>query len=197
MGCKYPITDFTDIQYACNTAFGGIVGIKLEGKGEGDAKSTIVQIEFNTSDAFSNASETKTVSPEGTVAVAQTLQVELPRLDAVKYKAIESFKNPNFELKVHILTKAGVMITYGAVYGCFLSTADVASGSGRQDKNRIQLTFTGDEAELAPVVDAGKAAFDALAITPAPSSLNAEPMMAEQKEVAAPKKRRIIEIEED
>lgn len=145
MACTIDFSKLSDLTSACNVAFGGIKGVKVQGG------TKIISIEFNPSDAFSNASETKTVSMDGTVSVAQTLQLELPRFDEYKYERIKTFANPNMELKVYILTKSGSMITYGAEFGCYLQTVDVASGTGRQDKNRIQLTFTGDEASLAPI----------------------------------------------
>lgn len=192
MACEYQITDFDNLQYACNTAFGGIKALKLEGKDPLDNSATIVEIEFNTSDAFSNANETKSVSADGSISVAQTVQVELPRLDKVKYDAVNKLKNPNFELKLHILTKAGVMLTYGAEYGCFMSVIDVASGTSRADKNRIQLTFTGDEEALAPVFDDGVAEFAKKVVTP-----NKTATLSMEEVAPTPKKRRIIEVDED
>lgn len=188
MPCTYPITDFSDIQYACNVAFGGIKKVDIEGTDAAGTK-TKVNIEFNPSDAFSNASEVKTVSADGTVSVAQTLQVEIPRISKEKYEAVDSFRNPNFELKVFITTKAGCIITYGAEYGCFLSLIDASSGSGRKDKNRIQLTFTGDESKLAPVEDSA-----AVAAMYADGSMT--DIIEDEDEAPVTRKRRIIEVED-
>lgn len=194
MACTDIYSTLQGVSYDCNVAFGGIVAVKIEGKDVADASKTVAEIEFNTADAFSNASETKTVSPDGSVSVAQTLQIEIPKLEAGKYGAIDKMKNPNFELKVYILTKAGKMITFGDEYGCYLSTIDVASGTGRQDKNRIQLTFTGDEAHLAPVSDTGVADFNAIKTTAqAAAGVDASEVAEETPKART---RRIIEIEE-
>lgn len=160
MACTFTTSEIENLSYACNVAFGGIKAIKVEG-GTGESKK-VINIEFNTSDGFTNANETKTVSPDGTISVAQTLQVELPKIEKDKLDAIKAINNPNMELKCHILTKSGVMVTYGDEYGCYVSTVDSASGTGRSDKNRIQITFTGDESKLAPVTDDGKTAFESI-----------------------------------
>lgn len=199
MACNYAITAFDNVQYDCNVAFGGIKGVKVAGRERGATSDTVIEIEFNASDAFSNASETKTVSPDGTISVAQTLQIELPRLDKDKYEAIKSFKNPSMELKVYVLTKSGKMITYGNTYGCYLSNIDVASGASRGDKNRIQMTFTGDEASLAPITDAGETAYNALTAKPAPEGgeEGVEIQMVEPMAAPVGRRRIVKEIYED
>lgn len=160
MACEATLPS-SGLSYACNVAFGGIQGIKIKGM----SSTKVIEIEFNNKDGFSNYSEQKTVAQDGTIQCSQTLQIELPRLTKAKYNAIKKFSNPNMELIVYILTKSGKMITMGSDYGAYLQTSDFNSGTGRQDKNRIQLTFTADESSLARVSDSGKADYAAIVTT--------------------------------
>lgn len=158
--CGVNIADLSDISYGCNTAFGGVSGVKIQPLAGGDA----VELEFNPFDTFTSGNENKTSNPDGTVSVEQTFVIELPKLSDDKMEAIKGISNPNMEFKVMILTKQGVMLTFGNKFGAFVQTVDIASGTGRRDKNRIQLTFTADEDELAPVTDNGKTAYSAIAV---------------------------------
>lgn len=167
--CGVTIADMSDISYGCNVAFGGIAGVKVQPLSGGD----IIQLEFNPFDAVSNGNENKTSNPDGTVAVEQTLLLELPKLSDDKMKAIKAISNPNMEFKVFVLTKQGIMLTFGNKFGAYVKTVDIDTGAGRREKNRIQLTFTADEDELAPVADNGKVAFAALTVKADAASVSA------------------------
>lgn len=160
MACKLPISSFSDLSYDCNASFGGIKGIKISDK----AKTKVVEIEFNDKDGFSNFAESLAVAPEGTVTNTQTVSFEVPRLSKEKYEAIESFSDPNMELVVYILTKAGRMITAGLDFGAYVSLCNAASGTGRTDKNRVQVTLTADEESLSVIADNGEAAYAAIVV---------------------------------
>lgn len=161
--CGISIADLKDISYGCNVAFGGVKGIKIQPLND-TANANIVEFQFNPHDAVTNGNEQKTTNPDGTVQCVQNLIVELPKLSKDKMDAIKAISNPNMEFRVYVLTKSGVMLTLGNKFGAYVQTIDIATGTGRRDKNRIQLTFTADEDELAPVADNGQVAYDALKI---------------------------------
>lgn len=174
--CKFTSLDIDNIAYSCNVAFGGVAGIKLQPLAGGSA----IEIEFNPSDAVTTGSETKTLGADGTVGVEQSLIVEIPKITKERIKYIKGIASPNMEFKIFVLTKSGAMITLGNTFGAYVQTVDLSSGTGRKDKNRVQLTFMGDEVELAPVVDAGKVAYDAITVKADPVSF-AAPLTAKSK----------------
>lgn len=159
--CGLTYTDIKDISYGCNVAFGGVKGVKLKPLSDG-GNTNLVEFEFNPHDAVTNGSEQKTTNPDGTVQCTQTLVIELPKLSDDKMAAIKAISNPNMEFKVFVLTKSGVMLTLGNKFGATVSTIDITSGTGRRDKNRIQVTFSADEDELAPVADNGSSEWSSL-----------------------------------
>lgn len=173
--CGLEYADISDISYGCNVAFGGIKGVKLKPLVD-SGNDNLVEFEFNPHDAVTNGSEQKTTNPDGTVQCTQTLTIELPKLSDDKMKAIKAISNPNMEFRVYVLTKSGVMLTFGNKFGATVQTVDIASGTGRRDKNRIQITFNADEDELAPIADNGDTEWGKL--TPKADSL---PAMLKQK----------------
>lgn len=190
MACKKQFGDLSPISYDCNTAFGGIQGVKISDK----LKSRIVEIEFNNKDAFSNATEELTIAPEGTVGNTQTVQIEIPKLTKEHYEAIESFSDANMELIVYILTKAGRLVKFGEKFGAYVSVADADSGASRKEKNRIQITLTAEEDVLGDVVDDGATEYGNLTVSDAAMVM----ALSEEEEEPAPKVRRtkVIEVEE-
>jgi hypothetical protein len=56
---------------------------------------------------------------------------------------------PGVELVAFVETAAGTKHLIGFDYGLYASTVDGTSGTGRSEKNRYQLTLTGEEDSLA------------------------------------------------
>jgi len=164
MACTPTLTDIT---YSCDDlALGGIVELYVGNKadltdvsvdasdvvtigGTGLATATdIRQIEFNIKDGFSSFTDVKTVA-DGSVTVVPTITVEIPKMSGVHRNALEELSDPSAELVAFIKTAAGTYHMVGWEYGLFASTVDGASGVNRGDKNRYQLTLTGEQSKLA------------------------------------------------
>jgi len=164
MACTPTLTDIT---YSCDDlALGGIVELYVGNKadltdvsvdasdvvtigGTGLATATdIRQIEFNIKDGFSSFTDVKTVA-DGSVTVVPTITVEIPKMSGVHRNALEQLSDPSAELVAFIKTAAGTYHMVGWEYGLFASTVDGASGVNRGDKNRYQLTLTGEQSKLA------------------------------------------------
>jgi len=164
MACTPTLTDIT---YSCDDlALGGIVELYVGNKadltdvsvdasdvvtigGTGLATATdIRQIEFNIKDGFSSFTDVKTVA-DGSVTVVPTITVEIPKMSGVHRNALEELSDPSAELVAFVKTAAGTYHMVGWEYGLFASTVDGASGVNRGDKNRYQLTLTGEQSKLA------------------------------------------------
>lgn len=113
-----------------------------------------VEISFYDKDGFSNFTEVKTVNGDGSFDVVQSAQVEIPKASAGLVAQIREICKPYAELHVVAYTTAGVAHLLGVNFGCTAS-ADIASGTGRGDKNRVQLTFAGSENSLGPILTQG------------------------------------------
>jgi len=111
------------------------------------ADSDVVEIEFNIKDGFSSFTDVKTIS-DGSVTCVPTITVEIPKMTATHRNALEELSNPSAELVAFVKTAAGTFHLVGYEYGLFASTVDMASGVNRGDKNRIQLTLTGEQQKL-------------------------------------------------
>jgi hypothetical protein len=70
-------------------------------------------------------------------------------MSAAHRNALEDLANPNAEIVAFIETAAGTHHLVGFDYGLFASTIDGASGTSRSEKNRYQLTLTGEQSSLA------------------------------------------------
>ena len=128
----------------------------------------IIKIDFNNKDGFSVFSEVKTVSADGIVSCVPTISVELPKMTPAKVQELNSISKGGAELVAFVETAAGTYHAVGLDYGLYAGTVDGNSGTGRAEKNRFQLTLTGDELGLgyffdeAVTPDGGKANFDLL-----------------------------------
>lgn len=112
--------------------------------GDGDA----VEIDFNLKDGFSVFSEVKTVSADGTTNVVPTISIEIPKMTAAHRDELEEISKAGAELVAFIETAAGTHHLVGYDYGLYASSVDATSGTGRSEKNRYQITFTGEEDAL-------------------------------------------------
>ena len=126
-----------------------------------------IEINFNNKDSFSVFSEVKTVTADGVVSCVPTISVELPKMTPAKIEELNIISKGGAELVALVETAAGTYHVVGMDYGLYAGTIDGNSGTGRSEKNRFQLTLTGDELGLAFSLeqtgsDGGKAKFDTL-----------------------------------
>ena len=170
MACN---TTLADIAYSCDDlALGGLTKVWLVDKtalnGEISVSTNAVTItptldtlaldnlayslEFNIKDGFSAFTDVKTIS-DGAVSVVPTITVEIPKMTAAHRDALEDLANPNAEILAFVQTAAGTQHLVGWEYGLFVSTVDGASGTSRSEKNRYQITLTGEQSSLALDVD--------------------------------------------
>jgi len=137
---------------------GSVVSIAPIAAGEG------IEVSFNNKDGFSVFSEVKTVSADGVVSCVPTISVELPKMTPAKVTELNKISKGGAELVALVETAAGTYHVVGLDYGLYAGTVDANSGTGRSEKNRFQLTLTGDELGLGysleeDSTDGGKAKF--------------------------------------
>jgi len=161
MACTVTLSGIT---YGCDDlGIGGIVELHLASKADVltyitkddptrviSAATTpgvgeVVEIEFHLKDGFSVFSEVKTVNPTGGFTTVPTISVELPKMDATKISALDQMSNGPKEMVALVKTAAGTYHAVGLDHGIYVSTVDGNSGTGRAEKNRFQLTLTGEE----------------------------------------------------
>ncbi len=160
MACTVTLAD---IAYSCDDlGIGGIVELHVSSKSAADsvvtsddstrvisavsgAASDVVELSFNLKDGFSVFSEVKTVNADGTTTTVPTISVELPKMDATKTTALNQIAKGGAELVAWVKTAAGTYHVSGLDYGLYASSVDANSGTGRAEKNRFQLTLTGEE----------------------------------------------------
>ena len=107
-----------------------------------------IEINFNNKDSFSVFSEVKTVTADGVVSCVPTISVELPKMTPAKIEELNIISKGGAELVALVETAAGTYHVVGMDYGLYAGTIDGNSGTGRSEKNRFQLTLTGDELGL-------------------------------------------------
>jgi len=168
MACTVTLAD---INYTCDDlGVGGIVELHIANLSTADsaltydtdtrvvsaatAISDVVNIGFNLKDGFSVFSEVKTVNADGTTTTVPTISVELPKMDATKITNLNEIAKGGAELVALVKTAAGTYHVSGLDYGLYASTVDGNSGTGRGEKNRFQLTLTGEENGLSYSIDA-------------------------------------------
>lgn len=167
MACTIALTGIT---YNCtDLGIGGIVRLSIANKINFDAAcavSTATRVvttaavvagvgdfTFNLKDGFSAFAEVKTVNADGTSSTVPTITVEFPKMTAAKITELNRIATPGAELVAFVETAAGTFHAVGADYGLYASTVDLASGTSRSEKNRIQLTLTGEENGLSYSID--------------------------------------------
>ena len=107
------------------------------------------QIKFNLKDGFSVFTDVKTVTADGIVSSVPTVAVEVPSMSLAHRNALNALASGGSELVAFVETAAGTYHMLGFDYGMYAATIDGTSGSGRSEKNRFQITLTGDEDSLA------------------------------------------------
>tara|TARA_B110000908_G_scaffold11212_1_gene13227 strand:+ start:357 stop:896 length:540 start_codon:yes stop_codon:yes gene_type:complete len=155
------------IDYGCNDlGIGGIVELHVSSRETANAAITtkdsatrvisavsaaatdVVQLSFNLKDGFSVFSEVKTSNADGTFSTVPTISAEFPKMDASRISALDQMSNGAPEMVAFVKTAAGTYHVCGLDFGLYTSTVDGSSGTGRSEKNRFQLTMTGEEAGL-------------------------------------------------
>ena len=168
MACTVSLSGIT---YDCtDLGIGGITRLSLVAKTAVDAAALglnsetrvvatpvqvtgVVDYTFNLKDGFSAFNEVKTVNADGTSTTVPTITVEFPKMSAANITELNEVATPGAELVAFIETAAGTYHLVGADYGLYASTVDMSSGAARSEKNRIQLTLTGEENGLAYSID--------------------------------------------
>ena len=153
-----------DISYSCDDlGIGGIVELHIASRtaalaaittkddaartisAVSGAASDVVNIDFHLKDGFSVFSEVKTVDAAGGFTTVPTISVELPKMDATKNSVLDQMSNGPKEMVAFVKTAAGTYHVAGLDHGIYVSSIDANSGTGRTEKNRFQLTLTGEE----------------------------------------------------
>lgn len=163
MACTVTLAD---INYGCDDlGIGGIVELHVASRAAAiavltstaatrvvsavsGAPSDVVQFSFNLKDGFSVFSEVKTANADGTFSTVPTISAEFPKMDAARITALDQMSNGAPELVAFVKTAAGTHHVCGLDFGLYVSTIDGNSGTGRAEKNRFQVTLTGEEAGL-------------------------------------------------
>ena len=114
----------------------------------------VVDLNFNNKDGFSVFNDVKTVNGDGSVSTVPTIAIEFPVMGVAKRDAMEQMAVGGSELVAFVETAAGTHHLVGFEYGLYAGTVDGTSGASRSDKNRYQLTLTGEEQSLAFAIDA-------------------------------------------
>lgn len=117
------------------------------------ADAVVNELSFNNKDGFSTFTDVKTVNADGSVSAVPSISIEFPVMDAIKRNALEQIATGGAEIVAFVETAAGTYHLVGAEYGLFAGSVDGASGTARTDKNRFQLTLTGEEKSLAFAID--------------------------------------------
>jgi hypothetical protein len=126
----------------------GVVTVTATGAGLA-TDGLIHELSFNNKDGFSVFTDVKTVNADGSVSTVPTISVEFPVMSVEKRNQLEQIAVGGAELIVFVKTAAGTYHMVGAEYGLYAGTIDGNSGTVRSDKNRYQLTLTGEEQSLA------------------------------------------------
>ena len=164
MACTVTLAD---INYGCDDlGIGGIVELHVASRAAAlaaittkddstrvvsavsGAASDVVQFSFNLKDGFSVFSEVKTANADGTFSTVPTISAEFPKMDAARITALDQMSNGAPELVAFVKTASGTHHVCGLDFGLYVSTIDGNSGTGRAEKNRFQVTLTGEEAGL-------------------------------------------------
>lgn len=121
-----------------------------------DTDGDVIEVQFNLKDGFSVFSEVKTVSADGIVNSVPTISIEIPKMSTAHRDALDNLAKPGAELVAFVETAAGTYHMVGWEYGLYAATIDGNSGTGRSEKNRYQITLTGEEDSLSYAVESGE-----------------------------------------
>lgn len=117
------------------------------------AADKVVDLEFNPKDGFSNFTDEKTVDESGVVTAVPSVLLEFPKMTLNKRNALENLSSSGMELIVFVETAAGEKHALGLDFGMQGSEVNGKSGVGRTEKNSYDIKFTGEETNLARLVD--------------------------------------------
>lgn len=148
------------IDTTVGSTFGRITITSLADTVTTDSLPLFQEIQFNTKDGVSVFNDVVTVNADGSKEVVPTILVEVPLMSQSNVTAMGVLSQGNVELVAAVRTAADTYHLVGYDFGLYAGTIDGTSGAVRTDKNRIQLTLTGSEAEMAYTF-ASKADFDA------------------------------------
>ena len=140
LGNKADLTSVVSVANDVVTVTPATVGLDTDGD--------VIEIQFNLKDGFSVFSEVKTVSADGVVNSVPTISIEIPKMSADHRDALNNLAKPGAELVAFVETAAGTYHMVGWEYGLYAATVDGTSGTGRSEKNRFQITLTGEEDSL-------------------------------------------------
>jgi hypothetical protein len=106
------------------------------------------EINFNRKDGVSYFGDVLTTEQNGIQNTVPTIMVEIPLMSPDNMTAISTMSLSD-DLVALVETAAGTWHMVGYDFGLRVGTADGNSGTGRTEKNRYQLTLTGEEGGLA------------------------------------------------
>lgn len=106
------------------------------------------EIQFNKKDGVSYFGDVLTTELNGIQNTIPTIMVEIPLMSPANMSAISAMSLSD-DIVALVETAAGTWHMVGYDFGLRLGTADGNSGTGRTEKNRYQLTLTGEEGGLA------------------------------------------------
>lgn len=113
----------------------------------------VVDLEFNAKDGFSNFTDEKTVDDSGVVTATPNVMLEFPKMTLAKRNALEILSSPGMDLVLFIETSAGDRHALGLDFGMQGAEVNGKSGTGRADKNSYDIKFSGEETNLARLID--------------------------------------------
>jgi len=178
MGCFVDFSSTNDVVYSCEElSTGGLKTVLICDKSNLDELGdftvangavtvnsatglatdgvSVVSLGFNNKDGFSNFTDVKTVNADGSASAVPSIQLEFIRMSSALRNTLEDIARPGAELVAFVETAAGTYHMVGYDFGLYAGTVDGASGVARTDKNRYQLTLTGDENVLAYTMTQG------------------------------------------
>jgi len=117
------------------------------------AADKVVDLEFNSKDGFSNFTDEKTVDDSGIVTAIPTVSLEFPKMTLLKRNALDNLTTSGLELVLFIETAAGERHACGLDFGMMGAEVNGQSGTGRTEKNSYNIKFTGEETNLARLID--------------------------------------------
>lgn len=151
---KVLLGDFATVKAKVSAvAATGVVTVTPSGAGL-VTDGAVELFEFNIKDGFSVMTDVKTVNSDGTFTVVPTLSLEFPVMSATKRLELEKISSPLGRLIAFVETAAGTYHMLGYDFGLYFASVDGSTGTGRAEKNRWQMTLTGEENSLSYNLDA-------------------------------------------
>lgn len=114
--------------------------------------SKLKEIRFNKKDGATNFTEVTTSQANGSQSTVPTLTVQLNGLNATTRQALDAISSPLVKLAIVAEDANGTLWVLGRKYGMVLTEVTAGTGASNGDFNGYNLTFTGEENELAAVI---------------------------------------------